>query len=91
MYNSEQQLAEDFKKDFPNLNAKQLWTLTKFAKRVRLRARNNAAFNNLCNRLFEYADAKFEQVTKVNKRNEQYPGLKITVNEESISEDEDES
>jgi Tfp pilus assembly protein PilF len=68
---------EDFMKEFGELNARQLWILARFAKFVRLRARNNTAFNNFCNRSFPYA--RFEQVQKVHKDGTPYPGLKITV------------
>lgn len=65
--------------------AEQLWALTKFAKRVRLRARNNGAYNNLCNRMFPYA--RFRQVPKVNSKGETYDGLSITVNGQTVSPD----
>jgi len=61
-----------------NLSNEQLWLLTKFAKYVRLRARNNTAFNNLMNQVFPYA--RFEQVTKTRVDGTgAYPGLKITI------------
>jgi hypothetical protein len=89
-------MKEEFDKFYSNeggnkLNSKQLWLLVKFAKYVRLRARNNAAFNNLCNQVFPYA--KFTTVTKrrVNKitgKEESYPGLSIMVEgEPAITED----
>jgi len=89
----EGKLKQEFVEQFGELTAKQLWVLTNFAKRVRLRARNNSAYNNLCNRLFPYA--QFQQVTKsrVNYRTklpETYPGLQITVKGEAVSESEDE-
>jgi hypothetical protein len=58
------------------LTAPQLWFLTKFAKHVRLRCRNNAAFNNYMNASF--APAKFRQVTKTRADGSSYPGLEIT-------------
>lgn len=68
------------------LSGRQLWALTKLAKRVRLRARNNNAFNGLMNRLFPHAN--FRQVTKTKKDGTTYPGLSITVNGTDHSEDE---
>lgn len=63
--------------------AKQLWAITKFAKYVRLRARNNSAFNNLMNAAFPHA--KFRQVTKFKKDGSSYPGLDIIVDNEAYS------
>jgi hypothetical protein len=40
-------------------------------------ARNNVAYNNLCNRVFPYA--KFQQVTKSKPSGGTYPGLRIEV------------
>jgi hypothetical protein len=79
--------------DFGELTAKQLWTLTKLAKNVRLRCRNNTAFNNFMNRTFPYA--KFETVTKTRPSrynpsvNESYPGLQITVKNQPAMVEED--
>ena len=70
------------------LNANQLWALTNLAKRVRLRARNNAAFNSLMNRLFPHAN--FRQVSKTRKDGTPYQGLSIVVNGKEHSQDEDE-
>ncbi len=65
----------------------QLWTLTKFAKHVRLRARNNAAFNNYMNRIFK--NAIFKQVPKeYNGRH--FEGLQITVKGVSSSDTDEE-
>jgi len=86
----EAQLKQEIEESFgPNLTAKQLWALTKFAKHVRLRARNNAAYNNLCNRVFPYA--QFRQVNKTKPDGTSYPGLNIIVNGESagVNESED--
>lgn len=66
------------------LSAKQLWLLTKFAKYVRLRARNNTAFNNLCNQVFPYA--KFTTVTKNRADGTSYPGLAVGGSETSTPE-----
>lgn len=70
------------------LTARELWTITLFAKRVRKYARNNSAFNNLANRAFPYA--KFRQVQKERScvprfpggpTTEFYEGLEISVRE----------
>lgn len=70
------------------LTPKQLWALTKFAKHVRLRARNNAAFNNFANAMFPYARFQQVQKTRQSRSNpsmtETYPGLKISVGSESV-------
>lgn len=58
-----------------NYTAHDVMTLVKFAKHVRLRCRNNAAFNNYMNRLFD-GQFTFQQVTKQGPRGT-YPGLKI--------------
>lgn len=66
-----------------NPTAEQLWALTKFAKNVRLRCRNNTAFNNFMNATFPHA--RFRTVTKTRPSkihgapDETYPGLQITV------------
>jgi len=59
-------------------NVQQLWALTLYAKHVRQRCRNNAAFNNFMNRIFKHA--RFQTVTKKDpKTGETYDGLEITV------------
>lgn len=84
----EKKLAAELQEFFPGLTARQLWIITKLAKRVRLRGRSNAAFNNMMNRLFPYA--KFTQVTKRREDNTTYPGLEIFVEgDDLISEDEE--
>lgn len=71
------------------LNAQQLWALTKLSKHVRLRARNNSAFNSLMNSLFP--QASFRTVTKTKHNGEQYPGLQIAMKDgTSFDEQEDE-
>lgn len=80
------QLKKEMEEAFGPLSVRQLWVLTKFAKHVRLRARNNAAFNNFANSMFPYA--RFQQVTKtrtsrITGQPESYPGLKIIVGEET--------
>ena len=77
-------MKADFESQFGKLNAKQLWLITKLSKYVRLRARNNAAFNNLFNQVFPHA--RFSQVTKTRIPRfvgdaPSYPGLQITVKE----------
>ncbi len=85
--------AAQFEKAFGTpaveFTAEQLWCLTKFAKHVRLRARNNAAFNNYMNRIF--TNATFKQVPKeYNGRT--FEGLQITVKGvASSSSDEDDA
>lgn len=93
-------LREEFEKEFgKDLTPRQLWVLVKFAKHVRLRCRNNAAFNNFANQLFP--NARFQQVTKthpegtyrrgVNVSGQSYPGLKITVKDQSVESGDEES
>lgn len=81
------------KENFGELNARQLWALVRFSKNVRLRCRNNAAFNNFCNRTFPYAQFKTVTKTRTNRVSglpETYPGLEITVKGETQQgEDED--
>lgn len=78
-----------FKKDFElafgeKLTVAQLWLLVKMCKNVRLRCRNNTAFNNFMNQVFG-PHASFKTVTKSRPswRNpgttETYPGLSIVV------------
>lgn len=68
------------------MTLKQLWAVVKIAKYVRLRARNNTAFNNYMNAIFPYA--RFEQVTKVRADGQTYPGLRITIEGESLDGEE---
>src|ERR1051325_5290925 len=67
------------------LSVQQLWWLTKFAKHVRGRCRNNSAFNNYMNRNFP--NAQFSEIPKqyTDDRGfiKHYQGLKITVNGET--------
>jgi hypothetical protein len=81
-FNQKQNLRADIEAQFGHLTAKQLWTITKLAKMVRLRCRNNTAFNNAMNEIFPHA--KFQTVNKsrisrITGREETYPGLQITV------------
>lgn len=83
-----QELRESFQRAFgSSFTAEQLWVLVGFAKRVRLRARNNSAFNNLCNELFP--GAHFKQVDKYRADGSSYKGLVIEVNGQVV-EGEDE-
>jgi hypothetical protein len=66
--------------------AEQLWFLTKFAKHVRMRCRNNTAFNNYMNSNF--APAKFKTVQKIGRDGSPFPGLEITANNKTISDEE---
>jgi hypothetical protein len=63
----------------------QLWWITKFAKHVRLRCRNNSAFNNFCNQQFG-PDAQFRTVQK-EWQGKYYDGLQIAVS--GVSKDEE--
>ena len=89
-----QELKTTIESEFgTSLTARQLWVLTKFAKHVRLRCRNNAAFNNCMNQVFPYA--RFKQVTKfrasrITGAQETYPGLSITVANETAGGEETE-
>ena len=85
----EEQVKQEIETNFgANLTPKQLWALVKFAKHVRLRCRNNNAFNNFANRVFPYA--KFEQVNKTRKDGTSYPGLRIRVGENVTDNEESE-
>lgn len=82
----EQKLQQAIEANFPGqLTSQQLWTLVKLCKHVRLRCRNNNAFNNCFNSLFG-SYARFTTVTKQRPSRynssvmESYPGLSITVN-----------
>lgn len=90
-------MSRDFKQlmkeQFGELTITQMWALVNFSKNVRLRCRNNTAFNNFCNQTFPYA--RFQQVTKqrVDKYTGQlktYPGLQITVNGQTVENEESE-
>jgi hypothetical protein len=76
-----------------NLTAQQLWALTNFAKNVRQRCRNNAAFNNMMNRVFPHAQFRTIEKSRPSRYNpvvmETYPGLQITVAGQTV-EGEDE-
>ena len=87
----------DFKtliqENFGDLNAQQLWALVRLSKNVRMRCRNNTAFNNFFNATFPYAQFKTVQKTRVNWRTQQqetYPGLQIIVKGETAGGDESE-
>jgi hypothetical protein len=91
---SEQSIKESIETNFgAELNANQLWALTKFAKHIRLRCRNNAAFNNFCNRMFPHSQFKTVTKTRPSRYNpaqmESYPGLQIVVKEQVVEDEED--
>ena len=86
------QLKKALEDNFGEMDSNKLWTLVKLCKHVRLRARNNSAFNNLFNSLFP--NATFRTVTKTRKNwktglEESYPGLSIVINGVENSESED--
>ena len=86
-------LKKEFNENFGTLNGNQLWSLVKLAKHVRLRCKNNTAFNNFMNAMFD--NARFSTVTKkrINwrtKLEETYPGLSITVDNVPVEQEEDE-
>jgi hypothetical protein len=77
-----QEVQNQVEKLFPNLSGEAIWFLVKMAKHVRLRCRNNAAFNNWMNATFG-KQFRFNTVTKKRKNRatgfeESYPGLQIT-------------
>lgn len=80
---------EDF--NINKLTARQLWWLTKFAKHVRGRCRNNSAFNNYMNRNF--SPAKFREVPKTytdrSGQKKDYMGLEIQVNNQTVGDKEE--
>lgn len=80
---------EDIEANFGKLNLKQIWLIVKIAKHVRLRCRNNTAFNNFFNQIIP--QAYFKQVIKTRQDGSTYPGLSIsTGNNEEIIENEEE-
>lgn len=88
MKQSPEQFRNDFEQEFGKLTITKLWLLVKFAKYVRLRCRNNSAFNNFCNAVFPHAH--FKQVEKKRNDGTSYPGLSITINgTESIESEEE--
>ena len=83
-------MAENFGE---NLTAAQLWALVRFAKNVRQRCRNNAAFNNEMNRTFGHV-ATFKQVQKMGKdkytgQPRPYMGLQIVMKDGVTTDDPD--
>lgn len=81
----EQNIRENFVEAFgDNMTPRQLWAIVKFSKYCRTYARNNAAFNNLANRVFP--GAQFRQVQKTTRDGRSYPGLQITLRGE-VAED----
>lgn len=93
MFNPKQSLKTEFAAEFPQLTVRQLWVLTKLAKFVRLRARNNTAFNNAMNEIFPHARFRTVNKTRTSRitgQPETYPGLEITDGKETVSGDETE-
>ena len=89
-------LKAEFEKEFgTSLTVRQLWVLVKLAKWVRLRCRNNSAFNNFMNAMFS-PHARFCTVNKQRPSRynssvmETYPGLQIFVNGEAADADDGE-
>ena len=80
--------SSDFESMFGHLNIEQLWILVKFAKHIRMRARNNTAFNNYVSAVFPYA--RFDTVDKIRKDGSKYPGLKIIIGDSVMEESENE-
>lgn len=84
----ETQIKESMEAAFgKNLTAQQLWALVKFSKNVRLRCRNNSAFNNMMGRMFPHAS--FRQVNKIRPDGSTYPGLQIVVNGQTADGDDE--
>ena len=84
----DKQAKEEMNKAFGDMTSDQLWTLTKFAKHVRLRCRNNTAFNNYMTRMFD--NTQFRQITKTRTDGSTYPGLQIIVDGVVAGADESE-
>ena len=81
----EVKFKQDFEAEFGELTSKKLWLLVRLSKNVRLRCRNNTAFNNFFSRVFPYA--KFKQVMKRGFDGKEYPGLSIEVKGETFGEE----
>lgn len=80
---------KDVEAKLGKLTLEQLWAIVKIAKHVRLRARNNTAFNNYFNRIFPYA--QFKTITKQHADGTTYPGLQITVDGVMVEADDAEA
>lgn len=76
----------EFLELFGELSLEKLWLLVKFSKNIRLRCRNNTAFNNFMNATFPYAS--FRQIEKQRPDGTTYPGLKIIVDQVESEEEE---
>ena len=90
-------MKTDFKQimdeNFGKLTLPQLWALVKLSKNVRLRCRNNTAFNNFFNQTFGEV-ANFRTVTKTRNNRytgqvESYPGLQIVMKDGTTMESEE--
>lgn len=87
-FNPKQSLKTEIEQEFGKLTARQLWVITKLAKFVRLRCRNNTAFNNAMNEIFPHARFRTVNKTRVSRvtgQPETYPGLEITTQEIIVS------
>lgn len=73
-------LKKELNEQFKDLTPRQMWAIVKLCKWVRLRARNNSAFNNVFNNIFRDSGFSFREVTKTKKDGTTYPGLQISLN-----------
>jgi hypothetical protein len=88
-FDGEKYVKDLFDKAFKEeLTPSQIIAICKLCKRVRRYARNNAAFNNLMNRMITYAT--FRDVTMTKRNGEKYPGLQVTMKDGTKHEDEQE-
>ena len=72
-----EEAKRDFEQEFGQITVSQAWILTKFAKHVRGRCRNNNAFNNYISKCFPHL--KFGTVPRTDKQTgRSYDGLEIT-------------
>ena len=89
---------EEYRAEFEELfgktlTARQLWMLVKMCKNVRLRCRNNTAFNNFMEQVFPYA--RFRKVAKQVPdwsrpgQTKTVDGLSITVADQTIEDNEE--
>jgi hypothetical protein len=75
------------------LTLQELWAFVKICRIVRLRCRNNTAFNNQLNGAFPYARFRQVQKTKPSRINpsqmESYLGLEISIDGKTEAQDEE--
>lgn len=80
------QIKPELEKEFsPKLTVRQLWILIRLMRTARRSCKSNAALYAFLKLLFPYAD--FQDVPKDNKWGK---GLQITIDNESLSSDNDE-